>query len=368
MVITADTKSSPWSIDARRRRLSPAGFTLVELLVVIAIIGILVAMLLPAVQSAREAARRMQCANNLKQIGLALQNYCASQTVFPYGSADHDCEGAPYNPSGSFRSGGNWRTLILPFIEQQNIADKIAAIPDLKTSSCGTSARSHAYALLAEQKLVLSIYICPSEPGPHVRGGGAPWSFTPASDFGISTYMGSAGPISPVSSDGTWGGQFAACGLCTDGTTKDKYCACTYGDSAQFNRGFMHGHNPGGPGMLDMYPNRYTTADVRDGTTNTFFVGEITGLDGHGDGCGLPDHSALGWMSTWASSTTVFGINTQGIGGKWQDGCVSFRSHHPGGCHFVLVDGSVHFLSETVDLRTFGHLGARNDGQVLGTW
>ena len=57
-----------------------------------------------------------------------------------------------------------------------------------------------------------------------------------------------------------------------------------------------------------------------------------------------------------------------GVGGLWQDGCVSFRSHHPGGAHFVLVDGSVHFLSETIDARTFGYLGARNDGEVVGAY
>jgi type II secretory pathway pseudopilin PulG len=340
----------------------------VELLVVIAIIGILVAMLLPAVQSAREAARRMQCANNLKQIGLALHSYAASNRVFPYGSADHDCEGAPYNPSGSFRSGGNWRTMILPFIEQQAIADRIAAVSNLRTNSCFAAARSHAYSMLPEQKLVLSVYVCPSEPGPYVRRNAAEWSFTPQHDFGISTYMGNAGPVTPVSSDGTWGGLHSACGLCTDGTTKDIYCPCTYGDSAQFHRGFMHGHNPGGPGMLDMYPNGYSTADVRDGTSNTLLVGEITGVDASGDGCGRAGHDALGWMGTWCAATTVWGINSQGIGSGWSDGCVSFRSHHPGGCHFVLVDGSVHFLSETIDLRTLGHLGGRNDGQVLGSW
>ncbi len=145
----------------------------------------------------------------------------------------------------------------------------------------------------------------------------------------------------------------------------DVYCLCTFGDSAAFDRGFMHGHNPNGPGMLDMYPNGYSTANVPDGTTNTLFVGEITGLDSRGDGCGLAGHGQLGWMSTWAVATTVFGINTQGVGGKWHDGCVSFRSHHPGGSHFVLVDGSVHFLSETIDPRTFGYLGARNDGEIV---
>jgi len=98
---------------------SDRGFTLVELLVVIAIIGILVALLLPAVQSAREAARRLECKNNLKQIGLALHSYHAAHGTFPYGSGDC-C--SPSNPKSW---GGVWTTMILPQLEQQNLHDKI---------------------------------------------------------------------------------------------------------------------------------------------------------------------------------------------------------------------------------------------------
>ncbi len=365
----ASKKSFSWTNTGRAASRNPRpGFTLVELLVVIAIIGILIALLLPAVQSARESARRVKCANNLKQIGLALLSYESSYRVYPYGSADHDCDGADYDPSGSYRTGGNWRTTILPYLDQQTISDTIEAIPDLTTSHCFQGARNHAYSLLPAQKLVLDVFICPGEPTPYVRGSASPWSFTPGEDYGISTYMGNGGPISPVPSDGSWGGLFLACGLCTDGSTQDAYCPCTFGNSAQHTRGFMHGHNPNGPGMLDMYPNKYTSKDIPDGTSNTLFVGEITGLDANGDGCGLAGNGQLGWMSTWAVSTTVFGINTAGVGGRWQDGCVSFRSYHPGGCNFVLVDGSVHFLDETIDRRTFGNLGARNDGEVVGAF
>src|SRR5690349_9479449 len=98
---------------SHRRR----AFTLVELLVVIAIIGILVAMLLPAVQSAREAARRMQCSNNLKQMGLALHNYNAANGVFPSGSRSH------YSDT-SWTWGHAWGVAILPYTEQVNLYDK----------------------------------------------------------------------------------------------------------------------------------------------------------------------------------------------------------------------------------------------------
>lgn len=351
----------PNKTSTRRRS---RGFTLVELLVVIAIIGILVALLLPAVQAAREAARNLQCRNNLKQIGIAMHGYNSSHGVFPYGSADHDYDAADYDPLGTYRSGGTWRTFLLPYLEQMTISDGITGLSTLREN--GGYSWTTPYHTAPEQALVISVFICPNEPRPHVRGGAVIWAFTPRDGYGISTYMGNAGPVTPVPSDGSWGNLFSACGQCTDGSVLDKYCPCTFGNSAQFGRGFMHGHNPSGPGMLDMYPNGYSTASVRDGTSNTLMVGETTGLDQNGDGCSLPGHDQLGWMSTWCVATTVFGINMDGVGGRWQDGCVSFRSYHPGGSNFVFVDGSVHFLAETIDLRTFGHLGARNDGEVLG--
>src|SRR5687767_8536224 len=106
----------PIAINLRRQPATRSGFTLVELLVVIAIIGILVALLLPAVQSAREAARRMQCGNNLKQLGLALLNYEAGQRVFPFG-----CGGAVGHQR--YAQTGTWAAFILPQLEQQALYD-----------------------------------------------------------------------------------------------------------------------------------------------------------------------------------------------------------------------------------------------------
>lgn len=340
---------------ARTPRARRQGFTLVELLVVIAIIGVLIALLLPAVQAARAAARRTQCQNNLKQIGVAMHAYHAAQQVFPYGSADHDWE---RNPNGnSVRYGGNWRTFLTPFLELRQVAEEIAKI---NISSFTASDQSSPYVRHFLQKMLIPGFVCPDEPGPWNRDGFAVWSFAPRNGAAISTYMGSAGPVSTGPED--WGINWG-CGLCTDGTVPDKYCPCTWGDTPQYDRGFYHGHNPGGPGMLDMFPNRISIDMVPDGTSQTLHVGETHGVDANGDGCG----DYLQWMSTWCVATTVWGINTPNVGKDWQAGC-NFRSYHAGGAHFLFVDGSVHFIANQVDMKTFSYLGARNDGQPIGAY
>ena len=327
-------------------------FTLVELLVVIAIIAMLVTLLLPAVQAARGAARRAQCSNNLKQFGLALQNHHSALGVFPYGSWDHDWEP---NPNGTeFRMGGSWRTAILPYMEEQALADIFNALDRKGTA---VSDRSSPWASSPEQARIMTGFICPDESQPWIRGGFKYWSFGPENGAAISTYMGSAGPAATGPVD--WG-ITNACGHCTDGRQLDAFCPCTLGNSAQYVRGFYHGHNPGGPGMLDMFPNKISMKKVLDGASKTLHVGETHGVSSEEeDGCG--DH--LNWMSTWAVSSTVWGINARNVGSAWNTGC-NFRSRHTGGAYFLYVDGSVHFLDETIDLWVFGSLGDRKDGQV----
>jgi prepilin-type N-terminal cleavage/methylation domain-containing protein/prepilin-type processing-associated H-X9-DG protein len=324
------------------------GFTLVELLVVIAIIAMLVTLLLPAVQSAREAARRAQCINNLKQIGLGLANYQSANDRYPYGADDDDCEvRRPRKPL-------TWRVLILPFVEQQSIYDQLVELAEASVvSSCYPS---RPWDTSPFQQQVIDGFVCPSESDSPVKQGFSSWSGpNPAA---IASYFGNAGPVSTGPPD--WGLP-NVCGKCTDGSTPDAFCPCYLGGP---ERGFYHGQNPRGPGMLDMYPNELSTQHVTDGTSKTFFVGETHWSPGEGvAGC----REQMQWMSSWSISSTVWGINAADATDNWWGGC-NWRSHHPGGSNFVMVDGSVRFMEDTVNLIVLANLAARNDGNVGATY
>ena len=329
------------------------GFTLVELLVVIAIIGVLVALLLPAVQAAREAARRASCINNLKQSGIALHNHHGTRKFFPFGSHDADGERNPAGPPWP-RFGGNWRTALLPYAENQPLADRLSQIDNRSNTQYDSTSD---WVTAEEQLLVLPSYICPSEPPPWLRGEFDLFAIAPAT-AGISTYMGNAGPVA-VTPPSSYGAT-SACGLCSDGARLDVFCDCFTGNEGRYRRGFYHGHNSDGPGMMDMFPNELRISMVLDGTSHTLHVGETHGVNGGLDGCG----DRMQWMGTWAVASTVYGINAVDVGTTWRGGGCNFRSYHPGGANFLFVDGSVRWLPDSIDLRVFGYLGNRRDEQA----
>ena len=329
------------------RRQIRHGFTLVELLVVIAIIGILVALLLPAVQAAREAARRAQCTNNLKQIGLGLQNFHSTHGEFPYGSP---CEMGRKQANGNYLPGCNdfpgptWPTAILPYVEQ-------ADIYDLFDFNFRMVAPQNHQAVTS----VLEVYMCPSDhllAGNPLQGGldaaGNPGNLdrNPPGSMALS-YPGSIGNTA----DANWIG-LDACVFCP-APAHETFC-CRGRDLGTPSREDSHGmfQRALGPGI--------SIADVTDGTSHTFLVGES-----------IPSQCALGgaFATNHPLGGTTIPLNTfinedEGEDQQWYRGC-GFKSHHPGGAHFVMADGSVHFMGEAISYRLYNALGSRAGEEVV---
>jgi prepilin-type N-terminal cleavage/methylation domain-containing protein/prepilin-type processing-associated H-X9-DG protein len=337
---------------------SRRAFTLVELLVVIAIIGVLVALLLPAVQAAREAARRSSCQNNLGQIGKGMHNFHAARNYFPYGAKDHDCNHA--DPEPHKRHPMTWRTLLLPFMEQQALYSQLVE-PAKKSEGAPCYTTTSAWNVSPLQQQSLPVYLCPNESSP-TKEGMADWSGP--KNAAIASYFGNAGSVSTGPSS-AWG-LTNVCGQCLF----NKECPCQNGNMPGSNYGFFHGHNPNGPGMLDMWPNEYSTHDVEDGTSNTLHVGESYWSEPGSGEPGCNNH--MQWMSSWAVASAVWGINVDHIAKSpdtsqelynWAAGC-NYRSHHPGGAQFLFADASVHFLDETISPAALSNLADRSDGRT----
>ena len=304
--------------DLRRR-----GFTLVELLVVITIIGILIALLLPAVQMAREAARRAQCANNLKQMGIALQGYHLNNGCFPPGAFWGSPSTNDYHGSILIR--------LLPFIEQQ-------ALYGLFNFQQPTDNQTfpNSTALLASAKL--SVYICPSDDNRDLLNGVMPHN-----------YAASKGPTAHIDNP--------ACD-CPSWASWNAYSLAPYDTATNFAGPFTR------LGVC------ISASDVRDGLSNTIFFGEVR-RDCSG-------HIQAGWSRSndgngLVSTLIPINFNTCNPLG-YTPGCnqyctwnteLGFRSLHPGGAQFLFGDGSVHLLSETIDQWTYQYLGAKADGKSV---
>ena len=303
-------------------------FTLVELLVVIAIIGILIALLLPAVQAAREAARRMQCTNNLKQIALALHNYHDTHRALPFGSGGRI--GTP-----GYAIAGTWPAMILPFVEQRSLYDLF----DFKVAM-DDAANAEAV------RTVVAVYICPSDPqgSEPVLDNRAPGYNNPATAMGI-WYPGCMGPT-----------HMDHCDFCEDQEpSATNWCCQGYNFGSTANGSIAAGTFAG---VFGRYPKSVRFRDIADGLSNTLMAGET-----------LPAHCQ--WNSAYApnfsTTSTNIPLNTmedpEGSTDNWWRTC-GFKSRHPGGANFAMADGSVHFLPETIDFRLYNGLGTRDGGEV----
>jgi prepilin-type N-terminal cleavage/methylation domain-containing protein/prepilin-type processing-associated H-X9-DG protein len=344
----------------------PRGFTLIELLVVIAIIAVLISLLLPAVQSAREAARRSQCTNNMKQIALAMLNYENAQGSLPEGISQNGSQdagsGCNYNTANTPRGWGAL-AFALGFMEQTNIYNSL----NFSFASGGAFAPfSHAGAVNSTATvIVVSSYVCPDDQG---------WQQVAATS--LNRYS----QTSYFPSGGTW-------------------------NTLGYYSGPDCWQNDVGNGAFDD-STAYKVSAFTDGTSNTILVGESNrflndpdtvfnqwnrclffassypspqgattrpqGLayevprinaalfpdDGDYGGVGLPAGTTYPDTSDYKS--WLLNIPKYKEFGQW-----GFRSRHPGGANFVFTDGSVHFLKESINLTTYQALGTRSSAEVI---
>lgn len=325
-------------------------FTLVELLVVIAIIGVLVGLLLPAVQAAREAARRMSCSNNLKQIGLAVHNYESSQQSLP---------AAWSHPGNS--SGDGWSSLarLLPYLEQSNLADEIDygvgyGLSTVNTTSGGTQR-------LASMRV--PTYLCPSEINDNLRTDSAGNPYHYPLNYGANA--GRFFIFNPVNGD-IGDGTFAA-------NRYLKFRDCIDGLSATL--AFAE---------VKAFTAYFRDAALGPGQTAPVVPGDVCALGGSFK----PTTGHTEWVDGRAhqtSFTTTFNPNTQvlcNVGGQEHDvdwtnqregrsmteptyAVVTSRSYHPGGVQSVLMDGSVRFMSESIDPAAWQAASTRNGREVF---
>lgn len=333
-------------ISLRLRAPGRNGFTLVELLVVIAIIGVLIALLLPAVQQAREAARRMSCSNNMKQLALACHNYHDTFGRFPlsYRNGGYDLN----------NKGTSWLRETLPFVEQSNLYDAIDSNygvgndPENTATTWYTNPTQGSNAWVAQH--AIDAFLCPSD-GLHDDGKRrSRANIDGNAEMGVNNYKGVCGANWQW---GTWivnSGPHAVTSWGTTGNGLDQGNGIFYRGGSQ-------------PCKTDM-------ADIKDGTSNTYMIGEA-----------IPAYCNHTWWWWFNGTTGTCAIppNPQAQSSSCQTGnrhadllCAhgdwpnnySFMSSHPGGLQFAYADGSVAFVAETIDITVYRNNATMAGGEV----
>lgn len=334
-----------------------AAFTLVELLAVVAIIGVLVGLLLPAVQAAREAARQSQCSNNFKQVGIALHNHHDARGYFPP---------VTVTDSGTFTaSGWGWGSLILPYIEQADLYARIN--PQTVWGQPGADVIYTTFHNDTTRRPLIQTsiptYLCPSDPAGRINDlliNNGSNVLTATTGWGRSNYVISIhnGSFCCEGMPSFKGNGISFCNSrvkfkdVTDGT------ASTLAGGERVHRvpdgGKPDPADSGSPGLAPYHPRSSVWAGAMEG------------------GYTRPDQVPIGSTTqkraprgvSWLAASPFYGLNDFSVA----DAVKGYSSNHPGGASFVFSDGSVRFLDQTIDATTFQRLASRNDGRVIGSY
>jgi len=320
---------------AERKKGKRRGFTLVELLVVIAIIGVLVALLLPAVQAAREASRRMSCGSNIKGLITAIHTYHNSfkSTPINYGG------NAQYNNTGT---GKGWMIGILPFVEQQSLWDQIDWTKPVGSND--TAANTNVNTTVATT--AIPAFLCPSD-GANDRGRMNTRANMPgAAIYGVNNYKAVLGS--------NW-------------ANGNNIVSTPFGPWPNTNNGLDRGNGIICRNSDNQMGNYHGLEAVTDGTSNTFAIGEA-----------VPRWTTHTWWWWFNGGTATCAIppnyktpqilaGTQTLEGQWGDwpNNYSFFSRHPAGLQFALLDGSVKWINNSVNIVTYRAMASIQGGETL---
>ena len=339
-----------------QKRPRKRGFTLIELLVVISIIGVLIGLLLPAVQAAREAARRIQCTNNLKQIGVALHNYMDAHGVFPPGyvsainptitdACNQDAENANSIDLGP---GWAWGSMILPQMEQGPLFNSINFSLSVAYPANNTSSITQ-----------VSAYLCPSDTGPDV----------------VPVFADPPDPANP--------GSFSSSSI-LDRVARGNYVGMWGIGEICAGSGPQNANNVGSIGSgagIFQRNSRTRMADVTDGTSQTIAVGERSHNLSYVTWTARTPNGWLGITSPIEGGTDRFNPSpeetwTQVMGPVGLEGgnrtineprahVEDYWSRHPGGATFLFADGSVHFLKNGIRPEVFRALATKGWNEII---